>query len=760
LDGPDGTWSGTTPDAPISDTLLVQPNTGTQTTITATLTTQNIAYHIVNYTTTPPLASTIIIPGIWATNLIGLASGSLGDVYYYTKLYEIPPGPGTPILIAEGSFLSSVTVNTVQSNNLYQLQVPNFLLQSLNSQIQLQIWAGRINAPAGQSGSRTLTIEMRDNTQSNVVTTLASNLVGATGAQGATGYSPWISTNYIGVTGPGYTGTGYTGDVMVFGNLYVQGGIDPTYLALEPQSSNPLPPGLDGIWIENGGSFRVQKTRLDDFSGTTPGYIDINPITNPQITLSDGGLPEINVVTLNNNAILLQDNSGIGNDVATINANTMSVVDTVIGSSINQIVSEVNGSGSNILLGASNLATSNSQSLRLETTLTGDAFLTHQELGGTTRNLGISSTGAITLGADNIDLSATGRLIIPTFVGGEYLDYNPITANLTLSSNNTGGGNNPMLTLNQNDTNGGGVSIKMFKNISTNGASIGEMSFVAKTAIAGNPEREYARIDARIRNNNTGNVDGSIGLSARVNDVLTEIVRVNGVDNQTEFLQSIDMNNNGITNSLTGGLAITSGTGLLTLTGGSSTSNGTLITTSATTTGSIQLNNGTLGRVDIITNNFGGLFITANGGSGVGNIFISQTGTQNQTTIQMGGLNTAYWSNVIAASPSFSKLGCFSSAGHRMRALGYSTSDQSNTSFGLTGPYFGRATLVPTVGGGTVTVANPTIGANDLILVTPIGNTNEGLLSVTISALTSFTILSSNAADARTVNFMIVINTL
>ena len=142
---------------------------------------------------------------------------------------------------------------------------------------------------------------------------------GVTGPQGATGGSPWTSMNYIGPTGPGYTGTGFTGDALIFGNLYVQGGIDPTYLALTPQSSNPLPSGLDGIWIENGGSFRVQKMRMDDFSGSTPGYVDINPILTPQITLSDGVTPtEINVVTLNNNEILLNDSSlGVGDEYFT-----------------------------------------------------------------------------------------------------------------------------------------------------------------------------------------------------------------------------------------------------------------------------------------------------------------------------------------------------------------------------------------------------------------------------------------------------------
>ena len=38
---------------------------------------------------------------------------------------------------------------------------------------------------------------------------------------------------------------------MVFGKLYVSGGIDPTYLALEPLTTDPIPAGLHGIWIDN-----------------------------------------------------------------------------------------------------------------------------------------------------------------------------------------------------------------------------------------------------------------------------------------------------------------------------------------------------------------------------------------------------------------------------------------------------------------------------------------------------------------------------
>jgi hypothetical protein len=136
---------------------------------------------------------------------------------------------------------------------------------------------------------------------------------GPQGPQGVTGPSQWINTSYTGPTGGGYTGIGYTGDVMVFGKLYVEGGIDPTYLALTPQSSVPpeLSPGLngDGIWIETGGALRVQKMRMDDFSGTNSGFIDLQPTLNPQITLSDGATPStVNEVTLNNNEINLTDN--------------------------------------------------------------------------------------------------------------------------------------------------------------------------------------------------------------------------------------------------------------------------------------------------------------------------------------------------------------------------------------------------------------------------------------------------------------------
>ena len=91
---------------------------------------------------------------------------------------------------------------------------------------------------------------------------------GSVGAIGATGPSQWVSMNGIGVSGIGYTGIGVTGqDVLIYGNLLVSGGIDPTYLALTPKTNGPQ--GLDifnPLWIDsvNGNALRSNNIYLDN----------------------------------------------------------------------------------------------------------------------------------------------------------------------------------------------------------------------------------------------------------------------------------------------------------------------------------------------------------------------------------------------------------------------------------------------------------------------------------------------------------------
>jgi hypothetical protein len=76
---------------------------------------------------------------------------------------------------------------------------------------------------------------------------------------------------------------------MVFGGLYVSGGIDPTYLALTPQLPGyNLPTGLDGIWLEDSGSLRTKKMYLDN-PDIGEASINLDPTNTTQIKLDNGG---------------------------------------------------------------------------------------------------------------------------------------------------------------------------------------------------------------------------------------------------------------------------------------------------------------------------------------------------------------------------------------------------------------------------------------------------------------------------------------
>jgi len=150
-------------------------------------------------------------------------------------------------------------------------------------------------------------------------------------------------------------------------------------------------------------------------------------------------------------------------------------------------------------------------------------------------------TGDVILKTNNIDRLTIGDNGISTF-------SSPTITNQAT----TGGVANPILSLNQNDTASGSCNITMYKNTFVNGSAIGEVSFRAKTAISGNPEREYARISGNIKSNTSSNVDGSIILQARVNDTLTNFVEINGQDNEIDFFKPLNMNNNNIVNVATG----------------------------------------------------------------------------------------------------------------------------------------------------------------------------------------------------------------
>ena len=113
---------------------------------------------------------------------------------------------------------------------------------------------------------------------------------GAQGYQGVTGASQWTSMNGPGITGGGYTGIGITGqDVLIYGNLLVTGGIDPTYLALTPQTSGPQG-FINPLWVDsiNDNALRSENIYMDKPS-VNNAYISLKPDNNAtQIILSDG----------------------------------------------------------------------------------------------------------------------------------------------------------------------------------------------------------------------------------------------------------------------------------------------------------------------------------------------------------------------------------------------------------------------------------------------------------------------------------------
>jgi len=223
------------------------------------------------------------------------------------------------ILNATGALLNSATANAFYVAPIRNATNANSLFYDITNK-EITYGPGIIGntGPTGRTGP----------------TGPQSTVTGPTGPQstvtGPTGPSQWNTAYYTGPTGPGYTGIGYTGDVMVFGNLYVSGAIDPTYLALEPQITNPMPSGLNGIWVDNTAekNLRTKNIYLNDGSSSSIS-IKSSGVPSPSMTLSAFGinsLLEYDKLTFDDNAgsINIVDSGGevITSSNATFNYNT------------------------------------------------------------------------------------------------------------------------------------------------------------------------------------------------------------------------------------------------------------------------------------------------------------------------------------------------------------------------------------------------------------------------------------------------------
>jgi hypothetical protein len=350
----------------------------------------------------------------------------------------------------------------------------------------------------------------------------------------------------------------------------------------------------------------------------------------------------------------------------------------------------------------------------------------------------------------NIDSAVNGNLTI-TNNGNGFTQIN--------SASSAGGAANPILKLQHSANNTGSCYLEMYRNKAlAQNETFAEIGFKANDAVVPTTKRLFGKIGCRATNVTANNQDGAIVFTTLVDGTNYEVFNMNGADNENNSYRPIDMNGNALKSSdntkaleLTGTNNVTSGVGAVRITG-----------TNATANGLITLNDGTAGAVAIGSSGFGSLVLSANGGTGVGNINIIQNGTLNQTSFGMGNSKTInknttpfYILSVNAAALSFDKIGIVSAHPHRFRAIGYSAYDQTTNFNGFTGNYFGRATLVA----GSALVSNTTLGAADLIFLTPIGAGSGSIYVASQTAGTGFTIASTDAADTRQVSYMVVIAT-
>ncbi|QIG59421.1 putative collagen triple helix repeat-containing protein [Dishui Lake virophage 8] len=110
-----------------------------------------------------------------------------------------------------------------------------------------------------------------------------------------------------------------------------------------------------------------------------------------------------------------------------------------------------------------------------------------------TQPLALTTGDNITFSADNIDLDATGRLILPSLASGDYLDYN--AGSLKIVNDSVAGSANPLLVLQNNNNTAGATTFETYKNdqpTSTGGDNIASWSATCNTNVG---KTEISRIN-------------------------------------------------------------------------------------------------------------------------------------------------------------------------------------------------------------------------------------------------------------------------
>lgn len=260
----------------------------------------------------------------------------------------------------------------------------------------------------------------------------------------------------------------------------------------------------DAVVISSGGGDEVR---------ITGGAGGINCSTTNDIGLTSDSNIELRTTALGNNITLSAENAVL------IQASSTDVT--------------VSATGGNILLGSANL---NMDSTTLS--IPNSSAATNATLTATTLTMS-DSTRITQVQANALNM-----------IANNFLKININGDNGTIATTRTNNGDNLLLYNNfaGGDTTDGVPTISHYKDgrNANAGDIIGQNLYYAKDYTGDNIQ--FARIQASVRNNAVGNVDGSVSLSGLINGVMTEFFRVNGADSENNCFLPLDMNSNNITN--------------------------------------------------------------------------------------------------------------------------------------------------------------------------------------------------------------------
>ena len=268
--------------------------------------------------------------------------------------------------------------------------------------------------------------------------------------------------------------------------------------------------------------------------------------------MSDGGLPEINVVTLNNNQILLNNFSGTGTTTS-FNTNALSQTitgPTTITATWEDIINNTNAGTPNLqqVLTSGTLTDltatfKDDLSTPLSNLTISNTAITHSSSIG---DLAISSNQNLTISTDNLTLTPS----VLTVLGSGALPQEGVEIsknNITISDvSSTGYTSDPCLRLiNRNAgaaTTDGVPTLQSYKNgrIANVDDVIFSQQFLARGYTGG--AKTFGKIECSVTNNSaTNNIDGALDFYSCVDGTNNIVFRMNGADNENNCFRPLDM---------------------------------------------------------------------------------------------------------------------------------------------------------------------------------------------------------------------------